>query len=65
MCESQAQWELYDGLEEMRLTRRRYVKRAHLAELGIVATQGREGLKDLLSLPTKRTPVCPLMPVRA
>ena len=40
--------------------------RAHLAELGIVAAQGREGLKELLKvIADERMPVFLLMPVRA
>jgi hypothetical protein len=39
--------------------------RAHLAELGIVAAQGREGLKQLLTIIADVMPVCPLMPARA
>ena len=40
--------------------------RAHLAELGIVAAQGREGLKQLLAIiADEKDTLCPLMPVRA
>ena len=40
--------------------------RAHLAELGIVAAQGREGLKELLKvIADERMPVFLLMPARA
>jgi transposase len=40
--------------------------RAHLAELGIVAAQGREGLKQLLAIiADEKETVCRLMPVRA